>query len=139
MERFHAQRGIFSRPRPNRERWCYFSLPTPARVSAVVLAALLLLPPFAFAASAGSGPKATIFAKFDTNKNGVIDGDEVAAVRAAFASEPKGQFARYDANHDGKLDDPEIAEIKPPGAGGKKGGEKSGKKSGAKKSEEAAK
>src|SRR3954462_6008392 len=87
----------------------------------------------AIAANSGSGPKATIFAKFDTNKNGVIDGDEIAAVRAAFAAEPKGQFARYDTNHDGKLDDAEIAEIKPPGAGGKKGEKKSGggkKKSG---------
>src|SRR2546423_1638776 len=36
------------------------------------------------------GPKARIFAKYDTNKNGVIDGDEVAAVRAAFAADPKG-------------------------------------------------
>lgn len=86
-----------------------------------------------FAAGAGSGPKATIFAKFDTNKNGVIDGDEIAAVRADFAANPKGQFARYDTNQDGKLDDKEIAEIKPPGAGGKKGEKKSGgskKKSG---------
>jgi hypothetical protein len=95
-------------------------------------AALCCAPLIAHAAGAGSGPKAQIFAKFDTNKNSVIDGDEVAAVRAAFAAEPKGQFARYDANHDGKLDDAEIAEIKPPGAGGKKG-EKSEKKSGGKK------
>lgn len=68
------------------------------------------------------GPKARIFAKYDTNKNGVIDGDEVAAVRKAFASEPKGEFAAYDQNHDGQLSDEEIAGIKPPGA--KKSGEK---------------
>ena len=75
-----------------------------------------------FAASAGSGPKARIFAEFDTNKNGVIDGEEIAAVRKAFAAAPKGQFAAYDKNNDGKLDDAEIAAIKPPGA--KKDGEK---------------
>ncbi|MDP3071776.1 MAG: hypothetical protein Q8N18_15905 [Opitutaceae bacterium] len=75
-------------------------------------------------AAAGLGPKAKIFAEFDTNKNSVIDGDEVAAVRKAFAADPKGQFAAYDKNKDGKLDDAEIADIKPPGAnkgGGKKG------------------
>jgi Ca2+-binding EF-hand superfamily protein len=82
-----------------------------------------------FAASAGSGPKARIFAEFDTNKNGVIDGEEIAAVRKAFAAAPRGQFATYDKNNDGKLDAAEIAAIKPPGA--KKDGEK---KSGGKKS-----
>lgn len=94
----------------------------------VARCATLLCLPCAVYAAAGAGPKATIFAKFDTNRNGVIDGDEVAAVRKAFAEEPKGQFARYDTNHDGKLDDKEIAEIKPPGAGGKKGGKSGDKK-----------
>jgi len=73
---------------------------------------------------AAEGPKAKIFAKYDTNKNGAIDGDEVAAVRKAFAAEPKGEFATYDKDHDGKLSDEEIAGIKPPGA--KKDGEKKG-------------
>jgi hypothetical protein len=76
--------------------------------------------------AAAPGPKARIFEKYDTNKNSVIDGDEVAAVRKAFAADPKGEFARYDANTDGKLDDAEIAEIKPPGQGGKKGEKKEG-------------
>ncbi len=75
-------------------------------------------------AAAASGPKAKIFAEFDKNKNGVIDGDEIAAVRKAYAADPKGPFARYDTDHDGKLSDAEIAEIKPPGA--KKDGEKKG-------------
>jgi len=78
--------------------------------------------PGAAAANAGSGPKARIFAEFDANKNGVIDGDEIAAVRKAFAADPKGQFAAYDKDHDGKLSDDEIAGIKPPGA--KKDGDK---------------
>lgn len=73
-----------------------------------------------------TGPKAKIFAKYDTNKNGVIDGDEVAAVRKAYAADPKGEFAVYDTDHDGKLSDEEIAAIKPPG--GKKGGKDSSEK-----------
>lgn len=74
--------------------------------------------------AAQPGPKARIFAAYDTNKNGVIDSDEITAVRKAFAAEPKGEFASYDKNNDGKLDDAEIAAIKPPGQGGKKGGDK---------------
>ncbi len=93
--------------------------------------ATLTVPVFSAAAP---GPKAKIFAEFDQNKNGVIDGDEIAAVRKAHAADPKGQFARYDTDHDGKLSDAEIAEIKPPGAkGAKKDGEK---KSGGKKNSE---
>lgn len=80
------------------------------------------------AAAQSPGPKARIFLKYDTNKNGVIDGDEIAAVRKAFAADPKGEFVAYDVNGDGKLNDEEIAGIKPPGA--KKDGEK---KSGGKK------
>ena len=103
----------------------------PLFLAASVAALALLAPNSAFAAAA-AGPKAKIFAEFDANKNGVIDGDEVAAVRKAFAADPKGQFARYDADKDGKLSDTEIAEIKPPGA--KKAGEKKGeKKAGGKK------
>lgn len=75
------------------------------------------------------GPKARIFAKYDTNKNGVIDGEEMAAVRKALAADPQGEFATYDKDRDGKLSDGEIAGIKPPGA--KRGGEK--KKSAAEK------
>jgi hypothetical protein len=86
----------------------------------IALLGLVALP----GALAAEGPKARIFAKYDTNKNGVIDGDEIAAVRQAFAAEPKGEFAGYDKNADGKLDDAEIAAIKPPGA--KKDGEKKG-------------
>lgn len=92
------------------------------RLIIAAMACLLALPVFGAAAA---GPKARIFAKYDTNKNGSIDGDEIAAVRAAFKAEPEGEFARYDANADGKLDDAEIAAIKPPGQGGKPGGKKS--------------
>jgi hypothetical protein len=78
---------------------------------------------FGFAAAA-PGPKARVMAKFDTNRNNVIDGNEIAEVRAAFAANPKGDLARYDTNQNGKLEDAEIAEIKPPGQKGAKGGRK---------------
>jgi len=92
---------------------------------------IVIAPTRALAQGAGNGPKARIFAKYDTNKNGVIDGEEIAAVRKAFAADPKGEFAAYDKDHDGKLSDEEIAAIKPPG--GKKGG---GKKDDGKKKTE---
>jgi len=88
---------------------------------AAVCGLLSLIAP-AQSLAAAAGPKARIFAEFDTNKNGIIDGDEVAAVRKAYAADPKGQFAVYDVDHDGKLSDAEIANIKPPGA--KKAGDK---------------
>lgn len=91
----------------------------------VALAAFVLITS-GIARAATPGPKARIFEKYDTNKNGVIDGAEVEIVRKAYAAEPKGEFARYDLNHDGKLDAAEIAGIKPPGA--KKDGEKKGGK-----------
>ena len=90
----------------------------PPPILFIALLAAVALP----GASAAEGPKAKIFAKYDANKNGIIDGNEIAAVRKAFAAEPKGEFAGYDKNTDGKLDDAEIAAIKPPGA--KKDGEK---------------
>ena len=91
---------------------------------AVALGAALLFPCTVVFGAAAPGPKARIFAKFDTNKNNIIDGAEVAAVRAAFAAEPKGDLARFDTNQNGKLDDAEIAEIKPPGQKDGKGGKK---------------
>ena len=98
---------------------------------------LLVATVFVFALSAAAqspGPKARLFLKYDTNKNGVIDGDEIEVVRKAFAAEPKGEFVAYDVNGDGKLSDEELAGIKPPGA--KKDGEK---KSGGRKKADAEK
>jgi hypothetical protein len=98
-------------------------------IVACAAAFALHLPFTVWAAGAGTGPKARLFAQYDTNKNGVIDGDEVAAVRKALADDPRGPLGRYDSNSDGKLDDAEIAGIKPPGAGQKGEGRKgAGKK-----------
>lgn len=99
---------------------------------AVALGAALVCSLSSASGAAAPGPKARIFAEFDTNKNGVIDGEEAAAVRRAFAAAPKGQFAAYDKNADGKLDDAEISAIKPPGQKGEKG--KKGEPGKAKKS-----
>ena len=47
--------------------------------------------------------------RYDTDKNGTIDGTEAEALRKAFDNDP---FRKLDANNDGKLDDTEIASIK---------------------------
>jgi hypothetical protein len=79
-------------------------------------------------AARSDGPRAKFFAKYDKNKNGVIDEDEKDAIRKDFAAEPEGELKRFDKNHDGKLDDSEIAAIKPPTAKKTEKGEKTGKK-----------
>ncbi len=76
----------------------------------------------------GSGGKkkqaiTDVLAKYDKNGNGVIDGDEIVALRKDFAAAPDGELKAFDKNHDGKLDDEEIAAIKAPPA--KKKGSKS--------------
>jgi hypothetical protein len=89
----------------------------------LLVAALALLAPAASFAAKADGPKAKLIAKYDLNKNGKLDPDEIAALRKDFAADPKGELARFDTNHDGKLSDEEIAAIAP-GAGKKKSGGK---------------
>lgn len=60
-----------------------------------------------------------VISLYDKNGNGVIDGDEVAAVQKAYVAEPNGILKQFDTNADGKLDDTEVAAIKA-GKGGKK-------------------
>ncbi|MEP6673046.1 MAG: hypothetical protein ABJF10_28050 [Chthoniobacter sp.] len=52
-----------------------------------------------------------LMATYDKNGNGSIDGDEVDAVKKAYAADPNGALKQYDTNADGKLDDTEIAAI----------------------------
>lgn len=52
-------------------------------------------------------------AKFDVNENGILDPDEIAALRSAFAAGDTA-LQPLDVNNDGKLDDAEIAAIKLP-------------------------
>ena len=63
----------------------------------------------------GEMTAAQVLEKFDTDKNGKIDGDEVAALRAAFAGADAAKLKHFDTNGDGKLDDGEIAAIKAEG------------------------
>jgi hypothetical protein len=97
----------------------------------LLFAACLTLGVFATApraqAARADGPKAKLMAKYDLNKNGILDPDEVAAIRKDFAASPEGELKRFDKDHDGKLSDAEIAAMVP--GSGKKGGNKGGKKS----------
>jgi hypothetical protein len=91
-----------------------------------ILGFAVLVCPSAQAAK-GEGPKARFFAKYDLNKNGVIDGKEKDAVRKDYAADKEGDLKRFDTNKDGQLDDEELAAIKPPT--GKKKSEARAKKS----------
>lgn len=92
------------------------------------LCLLIFIHPTGAYAQKAQGPKARLMAKYDLNKNGVIDGDEIAALRKDFAADPTGELKRFDTDKDGKLSDEEIAAIKAPGGKGgetkKKGGTK---------------
>lgn len=70
-------------------------------------------------AQAGKGNKSKkaknqpdIFAKYDINKDGVLDQDEIATLKKDFAA-GAADLKALDLNGDGKLDDNEIAAIKP--------------------------
>ncbi len=52
-----------------------------------------------------------VLAEYDKNNNGMIDGDEVDAVKKAYEADPNGVLKRFDVNSDGKLDDTEIGAI----------------------------
>ena len=52
-----------------------------------------------------------VLKQYDTNGNGVIDGDEKDAVRKAYEADKDGPLKRFDVNNDGKLDDSELAAI----------------------------
>ncbi len=89
----------------------------------LLLACLCLAAPSTGFAAKADGKKAKLIAKYDKNANGVIDKDEMEALRKDFAKDKDGELKQYDTNGDGKLDDAEIAAIKP-GSGKKSGGEK---------------
>ncbi len=52
-----------------------------------------------------------VLKQYDTNGNGVIDGDEKEAVQKAYEADKDGPLKRFDVNSDGKLDDTELAAI----------------------------
>ena len=91
-----------------------------SQILAALVAATLLVPSSAFAAKGKKTKEDPIMAKYDTDKNGKIDGAEVEAVKKAFEADPKGELAKFDTNADGKLSDEEIAAIAPAPAKKKK-------------------
>ena len=65
---------------------------------------------------------ATALNLYDKDSSGTINGDEIKAVRDAFAADKAGPLKALDTNTDGTLDDAEIAAIQKKGKGGKGGG-----------------
>lgn len=61
-------------------------------------------------------PSKEALAKYDTNKDGMLDDAEKAAMKAAAVAKGKAtkeaNLAKYDANKDGKLDEAEKAAMK---------------------------
>jgi Ca2+-binding EF-hand superfamily protein len=86
------------------------------RILPLLAAALCLALPGVAHAGKNKGNKGNkpnkIIKQYDTNGNGIIDGDEVEAVRKAFTADPTGPLKQFDTNNDGKLDDTEIGAMK---------------------------
>ncbi|MEI6537498.1 MAG: EF-hand domain-containing protein, partial [Verrucomicrobiaceae bacterium] len=79
-----------------------------------IITALLTLvigAPCAFAKKPKGEKTADAFSRYDKNGNGSIDGDEIAAVKAALATD--ADLKKFDTDSDGKLSDNEIAAMKP--------------------------
>jgi hypothetical protein len=57
--------------------------------------------------------KPDIFAQYNVSHTGVLQPDEIAAIRKDYAANPDGPLKKYDVNHEGKLTDADIALIKP--------------------------
>jgi len=91
----------------------------------------LLLPSTGMAAKA-DGKKAKLIAKYDTNGDGSLDADEMAALRKDVEADKDGALKSYDKDGDGKLSDEEIQAIKPGSSGKSKTGETRNKSTGKK-------
>jgi len=63
-----------------------------------------------------AGGKAKLLEKYDTNKDGVLDANEKAAMKADFqakrAARKAERIAKFDKNGDGKLDESERAAMR---------------------------
>ena len=66
--------------------------------------------------------------KYDTDKNGAIDGSEIKGLRDAFEADKTGPLKKLDANNDGTLEDSEVAAIKAHKGKGKGTAAKTGKR-----------
>ncbi len=85
---------------------------------AFALCASLIGGGIALADHAGGGGerRAELLQKYDTNKDGVLDANEKAAMKADFAAKRAARkqevLAKYDTNKDGKLDEQERAAMR---------------------------
>ena len=62
-----------------------------------------------------SAESAQVFAKYDTDHNGVLNVEEAAAIASAYQLNPNDPMLKpFDTNHDGKLSDKEIMAIPSP-------------------------
>jgi Ca2+-binding EF-hand superfamily protein len=82
----------------------------------ILAASLILCAASAFAAPPAKGAKkaqktAHVIAKYDKNKNGFIDADEVEAIQKAFGTD--AALKQFDKNRDGKLDETEVSAMNP--------------------------
>jgi len=82
-------------------------------IVALGLCVLALAAPSAHAkkGNKGGSSQPDVFARYDTNGNGVLDDSEKEAIKKAFATDP--DLKKFDTNGDGKLDDTELAAIQP--------------------------
>src|SRR3954469_22604135 len=81
---------------------------SPLLLAALSFAVVVGLPD---ALLAKTGSKNKILAKYDANKNGKLDSEEIEAIRKDFATSPEGELKVFDKDSDGKLSDTEIAAI----------------------------
>ena len=99
-----------------------------------VCALSLFLPANALAAKA-DGKKAKLLAKYDKNKNDVLDADEKKAIQDDYAKDKEGELKALDKDGDGKLSDEELAAIKSGSGKAKEPGTKGKKKDAGKTSD----
>ncbi len=94
--------------------------------------ALCLVMPANVLAAKADGKKAKLFAKYDKNKNGILDADEKKAIQSDYAKDKTGELKAFDKDGDGKISEEEFAAFKP-GSGKAKDVSAKGKKKGAEK------
>ncbi len=103
---------------------------------AIGLCAVGLMMPASVLAAKADGKKAKLLAKYDKNKNGVLDADEKKTIQENYAKDKGADLKAFDKDGDGKLSDAELDSIKP-GSGKAKEGSAKGKKKDAEKTKTA--
>ena len=81
----------------------------------------LVMPAYVWAAKA-DGRKAKLFAKYDSNSNGILDENERKVIQADYDKAKDGDLKSFDKDHDGKFSAEEFEGMKAGGKGTKPGG-----------------